>query len=91
MTPEQIQIQELREDVNTLKQVIASLNGVNLLSPEMKKTLTELNVSSSTKGSTTERVTVVESGSDVHTVLDEPDGFDKATIGGAVHYYPYYL
>lgn len=48
----------------------------------------EITVSS--KGTDTEDVTVSEGGSSTYTVMDDPDGFLKVTVGGATRHIPYF-
>ena len=84
MSPEQAQINELKAELATLRQVVNDMQRPNLITPEFKQVLDRSVVSTSGKGATDENRTVNETGSaPPYSVLGPPDGF--SVIGGK-HY-----
>lgn len=91
----QAKIKELERQIQELQRKFALLESSTTIplniSEAFKKRLSFQQVQASTKDKDSEDVVIDEAGVSTKTVLDDPSGFDKATINGEVHYYPYYL
>lgn len=95
MTPElEIKIAELEKQIDRLKLVVNALHNPSEIDPQIIKTFqdrTPTALQSDSKAASSENQAVDEGATNTYNVLKPPDGFDKATIDGVVHYYPYYL
>jgi hypothetical protein len=89
MTPEE-RITELENKVQELSTLIANLQQPNSITPEFQNVLDRYGLSSDAKAASSENQAVDEGGAATYNVLMPPNGFDKATIGGTVHYYAYW-
>jgi hypothetical protein len=84
-------VTELENKVRELTELVENMQNYHTATPEFRKTIARANIDSDTKTATSENQAVDEAGSNTYNVLRPPDGFDKATISGTTHYYPYYL
>lgn len=72
--------EKLTKQVEDLQKQVASMQQVNLITPEFKQVLERSVVTASGKGSDSEAQSVDEAGTGNYTVLSNPDRF--IVIGG---------
>ena len=90
--PEEIQtkINNMEQQLIELKTLVDSMQNYYSLPPDFKKMIGLDVIATSAKSASSENQVVVESGAASYSVLKPPDGFDKKTVGGVVHNYPWY-
>lgn len=80
MTPEQVQINELKAQIDVLQRQMREFTSVPELDPKIKQTITGILSTSSTKTAASGRQAVNESGASSYNVMFPPTGFIKIGI-----------
>ena len=83
-------ITKLENEIADLRRLYLGMQNYNSITPEFRNVITRANFGASGKASGSENQVVNEGGAASYSVLKPPDGFDQATVNGAVHYYPYF-
>lgn len=88
------ELQQLKRELEELKAWKKSLETSYTIPLDVYQAFTSrfpsTPLSSSGKSASSENVTIDESGSATHTVMDNPDGFLQVQIGSTIYYLPYF-
>ena len=87
----QQQLNDLKEEMDTLKKSTTITRDVEQAFYDRFKMSTFATLSLSSKSASSENQVVNEAGAATYSVLKPPDGFEKRIVNGIAHYYPFYL